>query len=180
MIRACLAALAISACGRVDPAQGRPPVAYVDLLETLPSADRRARPPIDAAIRADLAGPPGDLRPAILTSAPARVTWSTRLPSRARLETAIVLTGDDHGAPGGSATARIGISDDRRYEQLANISLDAGAARAWQPVTIDLGGYSGWQWSLFYRPWERNWKIVFGADGEGGRIAWARPVIRSK
>jgi hypothetical protein len=91
-----------------------------------------------------------------------------------------VLTGDDHGAPGGSATARIGISDDRRYEQLANIPLDAGAARAWQPVTIDLGGYSGWQWSLFYRPWERNWKIVFGADGEGGRIAWARPVIRSK
>jgi hypothetical protein len=169
-----LIALAISSCGRGQP----PPVAFVDLLETLPSAERRARPPIDTAIRVDLIGPPGDLRPAIVTSTPARVTWSTRLPSRARLETAVMLMDDGHGARIGAA-ARIGISDDRRYEQLANIPLDGAASpRTWQAVTIDLGGYSGWQWSLFYRPWERTWKIVFGADGETGQIAWARPVIK--
>jgi hypothetical protein len=177
-----LIALAASACGRLDSAQGRPPpVAFVDLLETLPSAERRARPPIETAIRVDLIGPPGDLRPAIVTSTPARVTWSTRLPPRPRLDTAVVLMDDRHGARSGNAAARIGISDDRRYEQLANISLDGAASpRAWQAVTIDLGGYSGWQWSLFYRPSERVWKIVFGADGESGQIAWARPVVKSQ
>ena len=177
--RVLLIALAISACSRADSAQNRPPH-IVDLLEALPSAERRARPPVDTAIRIDLAGPSGDLRPAIVTSMPARVTWSTRLPSRARLETAVLLADDSHGAQSASATARIGISDDRRYEQLASIPLDGAAKpRVWQAVTVDLSAYSGWQWSLFYRPWERAWKIVFGADGEaGGQIAWARPLIR--
>lgn len=91
-----------------------------------------------------------------------------------------MLADDGHGLQSGSATARIGISDDRRYEQLANISLDGSARpRAWQTVSIDLGGYSGWQWSLFYRPWERTWRLIFSADGErGGHIAWARPIVQ--
>lgn len=175
-----LIALALCACRPAGPSPGGPPIAYVDLLETLPSAERRARPPVDTAIRVDLVGPSGDLRPAIVTSTPARVTWSTRLPSRARLETAILLADDGRGARSASATARIGISDDRRYEQLANIPLDGAAqTRVWQTVTVDLGAYSGWQWSLFYRPWERTWRLIFSADGEpGGHLAWARPLIR--
>jgi hypothetical protein len=176
-----LIALALTGCRPFESTQGRPPpVAFVDLLETLPSAERRARPPVDSAIRIDLVGPPGDLRPALVTSTPARVIWSTRLPSRARLETAVMLAGG-HGARTGSANARIGISDDRRYEQLADIRLDgAEAPRAWQTVSIDLGAYSDWQWSLFYRPWERTWRIVLGADGEAGAaIAWARPFVQA-
>jgi hypothetical protein len=141
----------------------------------LPAAERRAALPVDTAIRVDIVGPAGDIRPSIVTQAPARVIWSTRLPSRARLETAVVLADDGHGA-----TARIGISDDRRYEELANIALDAAALpRTWRTVTIDLGAYSGWQWSLFYRPWERTWRLVFNADGPGGaHVAWARPMVR--
>jgi hypothetical protein len=156
---------------------GRSPVAFVDLIESLPAAERRAALPVDTAIRVDIVGPAGDIRPSIVTQAPARVIWSTRLPSRARLETAVALADHGHGA-----TARIGISDDRRYDELASIALDGAALpRTWRTVTIDLGAYSGWQWSLFYRPWERTWRLVFNADGPGGaHVAWARPMVRGE
>lgn len=94
-----------------------------------------------------------------------------------------MLVDDGHGPRSAGATARIGISDDRRYDQLAKVTLDASGtqSRAWQPVVIDLGAYSGWQWSLFYRPWERTWRLIFSADATpGGMIAWARPVITGK
>ena len=166
-----LVALALLACR----CAGRSPVAFVDLIDTLPAAERRAALPVDTAIRVDIVGPAGDIRPSIVTQAPARVIWSTRLPWRARLETAVILADDGYGA-----TARIGISDDRRYEELVNIALDGAARpRTWRTVTIDLGAYSSWQWSLFYRPWERTWRLVFNADGPGGaHVAWARPMVR--
>jgi hypothetical protein len=170
--------LAVASCKPGD----RTSIAFVDLLDTLPSAERRAALPVDSAIRVDLVGPQGDLRPAIVTATPARVIWSTRLPSRARLDTAVLLVDDGQGLVSGSATARIGISDDRRYEQLAIVPLDGAARpRTWQTVSIDLGAYSGWQWSVFYRPWKMTWRVVFSADGErGGYIAWARPMVTSK
>lgn len=172
-----LIVLAVASCKPGDRAS----IAFVDLLDTLPSAERRAAREIDVAVRADLAGPAGDLRPSIVTEAPARVIFSTRLPSRARLETAVALVGTGDGPPAPGATARIGISDDRRYEGLATIPLDGAMlqSRAWQTVSIDLGAYSGWQWSLFYRPWERTWRLILSADAmPGGTIAWARPVVR--
>ena len=161
----------------------RTPVEFVDLLNTLPSAERRSIRPVEEAVRADLIGPAGDPRPAIVTDAPARVIWSLRLPSRARLETAVALIPGASGHPGVGAAARIGISDDRRYDQLIAITLNGQVAqsRRWQPVSIDLGEYSGWQWSLFYRPWERTWRLIFSADATPeGTIAWARPVITAK
>lgn len=174
----CLVALAAAFCGPSDSAQGHSPP-FVDLLETLPTAERRAALPIDVAIEGDLVGPAGDIRPAVVMAAPARVIWSTRLPWRAKLETAVILVDDGHGARSGSAVARIGISDDRRYDQLATIPLDGSALpRAWQTVSIDLHAYSGWQWSLFYRPWERTWRLIFSADAApAGTIAWARPIV---
>jgi hypothetical protein len=174
-----LIALAASFCRSAD----RPRIAFVDLLETLPAAERRAAIPIDVAVHIDLVGPGGDPRPAIVMATPARVIWSTRLPLRARLETAIMLVDDGHGLKSASAAARIGISDNRRYDQLAIVALDSSSATShtWQPVSIDLGSYAGWQWSVFYRPWEKTWRLIFSADGEsGGRIAWARPIVGQK
>ena len=171
-----VAALVAAACGSAN----RPTVAFVDLVEALPTAERRAALP-DVAIRVDIVGPAGDIRPSITTAAPARIIWTTHLPSRARLETAVVLVDDGHGAIAASGTARIGISDDRRYVELARIPLEGAAQpRSWRTVSIDLGGYSGWQWSLFYRPWERTWRIVFNADGPSAHIAWAQPMIRAR
>jgi hypothetical protein len=173
--------LILLAVGCGHPAD-RSTVAFVDLIEALPKAERRAALPVDVAIEVDLIGPPGDIRPAIVMQAPARTIWSTRLPSGARLETAVILVDDRQGAQSGTVTARVGISDDRRYEQLASIPLNGTALpRAWQAVAIDLGAYSTWQWSLFYRPWERTWRLIFSADGEvGGHLGWARPMVTSR
>ena len=95
-------------CSRLPrPRAGRQrsAVAFVDLLESLPAAERRAAPPIDNAIHVDLTGPSGDLRPSIVTSAPARVIWSTRFPSRARLDTAVMLVDRAPGVPSAGAAA---------------------------------------------------------------------------
>lgn len=172
-----LFALALAYCR----SGARTSIAFVDLLDSLPSAERRAARDVDVSVRADLSGPAGDLRPSIVTEAPARVIFSSRLPTRARLETAVALVANGDGQLGPGATARIGISDDRRYEALVTIPLDSATSqpRAWHTVSIDLGAYSGWQWSLFYRPWERTWRLIFSADAmPGGTIAWARPVVR--
>ena len=111
----------------------------------------------------------------MVTVAPVRVIWTGRLPARAWIDTAVMLV------DGAGATARIGISDQRLYEGLTRIELKPAAdgAAAWQNVRVDLGSYSGWQWSLFYRPSEIEWRLVFAADATpGGTIAWARPVIK--
>jgi hypothetical protein len=149
-----------------------------DLIARLPDAERRAAGPLDEWIRAGAAGPANDRRVALLLTAPARVTWTGRLPERAWIETAVMLT------DGAGATARIGISDNRLYEGLARIELKppADGNAAWQqPLRVDLGKYAGWQWSLFYRPSSIEWRLVFAADATpGGTIAWARPVIKRR
>jgi len=148
-----------------------------DLIARLSDAERRAAGPLDEWVRAGAAGPSDDRRVALLTTAPARVIWTGRLPERAWIETAVLL------ADGAGATARIGISDLRLYEGLARIELGpaGGSEPAWQPVHVDLGQYAGWQWSLFYRPSSIEWRLVFSADATpGGTIAWARPVIKRR
>jgi hypothetical protein len=148
-----------------------------DLIARLGDAERRAAGPIDEWIRIGSAGPAADRRVALLTTAPARVIWTRRLPARAWLETAVTLVEGD------GAAARIGISDDRLYEPLARIQLmpPAEGQAAWQPLRVDLGRYAGWQWSLFYRPSNVEWRLVFGADAlPGGTVAWAHPVIKRR
>jgi hypothetical protein len=147
-----------------------------DLIARLPDAERRAAGPLEEWIRAGAAGPASDRRVALLLTAPARVTWTGRLPERAWIETAVML------ADGVGATARIGISDNRLYEGLARIELKpANGNAAWQELRVDLGTYAGWQWSLFYRPSSIEWRLVFAADATpGGTIAWARPVIKRR
>lgn len=156
------------------------PPQYIDLLRELPGAERRAVLPVDEAIRVDVAGAGDDLRPAIVMTAPARVIWSTRFPARAYLRTAVALVADGQRQLGAGATARIGLSDGRSYDPVLTLKLDPSppGAAAWHPIDLDLRAYSGWQWSLFYRPSEIVWFMNFSADATpGGTIAWATPVI---
>ena len=69
----------VAACG---PSPEPRYVDVVDLLAMLPAAQLRAAPPVENSIRADLVGPPGDLRPALRCETPARVIWT--LPSASR------------------------------------------------------------------------------------------------
>lgn len=170
-----LIALAGSACGSTTDA--RVVLEADDLIARLPSAEQRAGRALDESIRVETAGPAADQRVALVTVAPARVTWIGRLPERAWIETAVMLVG------GSGAAARIGISDHRLYEGLAQIELKPAAdnSSAWQELRVDLSKYSGWQWSLFYRPSETEWRLVFNADATPeGTIAWARPFIKRK
>jgi hypothetical protein len=146
-----------------------------DLIARLPSAEQRAARAIEESIRVESAGPPADRRVALVTAAPARVIWTGRLPERAWIETAVLLTA------GSGATARVGISDRRLYEGLTRVELKpaTGGSSGWHDVRVDLRRYAGWQWSVFYRPSETEWRLIFSADATPeGTIAWARPIIK--
>lgn len=151
---------------------------YIDLIHQFPSAQKRsALAPAEAFALLD-AEVGGAVKSSLRTCGASRITWSVRLPRNAVLRTAIAP--DRSGNAGRSAVAlRIGISDRRRYEGLFRHEFapaPPGTRESWQPVTVSLSAYSGWQWSLFYRPWETTWDLVFATDGAGCGY-WAAPRI---
>jgi len=155
-----LSMAALAACGWTSD---RP--AEVDLLSLLPGAERRAGADVTTAIRADVFVAQGDGRMALVMEAPARTTWSLRLPMHAQLRTAVA----------GSARLRIGASNGRTFKELAHIDASAG----WRPVTIDLRELSEVKWSLFYQPLRMDWQLILNADvtAAGGTIALDRPHL---
>jgi hypothetical protein len=157
-----------------------------DLTRDFSRAERRSAGDSDVAIRLEVAGPESDRRLAIVADAPARITWTRRLPPHAQLTSAVWLES------GEGATARIGIADERTYEILGQVALGAApvpagarpadpVAPAWRPVTIDLSRYGGWQWSLFYRPAGTMWRLVLSVDASPrGTIAWHAPRLEAR
>jgi hypothetical protein len=117
----------------------------------------------------------GGAVPALLVASPARLTWAVRFPAHAELDASVALVSAEGTAPPSAAnvTVRVGISDARAYEELFRLSLTPGPAVAWQPVRVDLGAYSGWKWSLFYRPSRITWQLIVAADPTpAGSVAW--------
>ena len=49
----------------------------------------------------------------------------------------------------------------------------AGRAASWTELRADLSPYAGWQWSVFYRPETRRWRLVLSADAVSGTRTWA-------
>jgi hypothetical protein len=165
-------ACAVAACRG-----GERSVRLIDLVHDFPRAQKR---PADA---------PFELAEHILSSTrlatidapvPSRITWTTAFPARALLNTQVAaVPAASDGAM--TVTFRVGISDDRVYEPLAQqtVTVAAGAARAWTPLAADLSRYGGWQWSVFYRPDGQRWRLIFNADfvqGDG-RALWGAPGI---
>ena len=93
------------------------------------------------------------------------------LPHSAVLRT-VVAAGSD--AP---VRFRFGVSDDHTYDALSEITIQAHDGR--RHVDLDLSGYAGMKWSLFYRPDRVAWHLVFGADPvHGPAVAlWELPQI---
>ena len=161
----------------VGAACARGPTASIDLIREFARADHRGAAD---AMRVDVASANGDARTAVIIRATARVAWRLQFPNRIRLRTAVALVPDAAGALGPGVNARVGISDGRLYETLRQVKLEAGGGTppAWMPIDIDLAGYSGRQWSVFYRPSRITWDFILAADGApGGTIAWAQPVV---
>ncbi len=154
---------------------GSPP-ASIDLIAALPTAERRALAAPDVAIHATVVSRDGADLPALVTDAPARVIFPVNLPRRARFRTAVSL----QSPAGTGVTVRMGIADSRRYEELLRLSVEPPQAGAgpWRTIDVDLGAYSGWQWSLFYHPSRITWKLVLNADATpGGSVVWLQPTI---
>lgn len=158
---------------------GRAP-ASIDLVDVLPSAERRALGPPDESIHAIAVSHDGGSESALLTTAPARVLFPVRMPARARLRAQVSLA---QPATGG-VTIRVGIADNRLYDELLRLPITpatSSGASAWQAIDVDLGSYSGWQWSIFYQPARKTWKLVLNADpSPGGSVVWLHPTIEMR
>ena len=106
--------------------------------------------------------------------APSRVTWPVQLTERAELTAHVAMVGatTDQGV-----TIRIGISDNRSYDELSRIRLGTD----WRPIHIDLSAFSGWRFSLFYHPNKKIWNLIVNADATpGGTAAWEGLVVKGR
>ncbi len=100
------------------------------------------------------------------------MTWALPLPRRGRFQADVAVVGD---VP---VRFRVGVSDDRIYEQLASLVLRP--AESWTRVSADLSAYAGRKWSLFYRPDTIVWHVVLSTDavdGIGGSAVWGSPQV---
>ena len=155
---ALLALLLSSACdGRAEG----PRVTVLDLLQRADAAEKRpAASPFPLGEQTLGA----ESRASILAPAASRIIWTAVLPRRAVFRVDLGLP------PGGqpsSVSVRLGISDHRVYESLAVASV-ISTTGAWMPLEADLSRYAGPQWSLFYRPEGRAWRLIVTTVPTGG------------
>lgn len=177
MRRESLAAVAVAgvlaaACGPTPTERLR----VVDLLEHEAAAEKR---PAGGSFEIGEHTCGGVSRTTLSTPPESRVIWQLALPARGVLTSGAAVEGE----PGAIVTFRVGISDDRIYDALHSVDVTADACgRAWVPIAVDLGRYSGFQFSIFYRPDRKEWRLVLGTNAGGGqavRAHWARPAIES-
>lgn len=169
VLRAVCAAIGLgqpmAACRAPEP----PPI---DLIHELPHAERRASGIPGDAIHAEHLFAPA-IRDVLNMRAPARVTWTIRMPRKALFRSDAALSPGSAGV-----TVRIGISNGRRYDELSRVAFTAADAARLRPLQVDLSEYSGWAWSLFYRPATIDWKLIINADASpGGTISFVQPQV---
>lgn len=150
------------------------------LFDRFDAAERRGVPSERTEIQVG-----GASRRVIVAHPPTRLTWTKRVPANAWVSTAAGLKPGAAMLPGGAVLFRVAITDGRIHEILYSSELTAASlGAAPQPVSIDLGGFAGWQWSLFYRPGERDWRLMLttsiapsAAPDAAASPYWVDPVI---
>ena len=137
----------------------------MDLLRKLQDAERR---PTSGRFDAGEHTFAGRSVASLVVPAEGRLTWKVAVPHRARLRV-LAAVPDTNGAA--TISFRVGISDDRLYNTLVDTPVTSAdtATRGWVPVEADLKAFAGWQWSLFYRPDDRLWRVVIGTHVLDGR-----------
>jgi hypothetical protein len=169
-----LVLLIISGAFACRSSPGPATVDAIDLVRQFGAAEKR---PAESAFEIADYGAGGVPRPSIVSRAPSRLTWTLRLPARGTFHAQLHVRSD--GAADETLGFRIGVSDDRVYEQLAHVSLSS-TVTGWTPISADLSRYAGRKWSLFYRPDEKAWRLILSVDaapGTGARAAWGAPAI---
>jgi hypothetical protein len=166
-----LAVVIVAAAVACRPAGTPVAVVVVDLVRQFDRAEKRPPAAFDIADRTVH----GVSRPSLVVPVPSRATWSLPLPRRGVFRAFLAL---DAGDPATAVRLRIGVSDHRIYEGLADWVITG--RDGWTEVHADLSAYAGFHWSLFYRPDGITWRVVLGADPvEGGPALalWGAPEI---
>lgn len=148
------------------------PVRAIDLLYELDRAEKR---PAGGAFEIAEHTFGGASATSLTVPAPSRIIWTLGLPRHGVFR---ARAGVPAQAPGSIVTFRVGVSDDRIYEGLAQAQV-ANRGAAWLPISADLSAYAGWKWSLFYRPESHPWRLVLSVDTNGvpARAAWGSPGV---
>jgi hypothetical protein len=166
----------LSACAACVPRRERN-VRVIDLVHEFHRAEKRP-PGATFEVAEHIVS---SVRHATLSApVPSRIIWNTAVPARGVLRAALAVAPVDPARPDVAINFRVGISDDRIYEHLGQQRVSAGARETgWIPLTIDMSRYGGWQWSLFYRPGARQWRLIFNAEPVGGegRALWGAPGV---
>jgi hypothetical protein len=168
-----LLALALPACAPAD----RAPVRIVNLVRDFRSAEPRPSPASFEVADVSIAG---HSQPAVRTIAPSRLIYVLPVPRRSTFSARVAIEGGIDGQPPQPLRFRVGVSDHRIYEQLADVLLTPGVHDGWTELRADLSAYAGWQWSIFYRPERSTWRLVLSTDavtGIRGRGVWGTPGI---
>jgi hypothetical protein len=176
-----IVAATMSACGGGN----RTLVPVRDLLDTLDQADRR---PADAAFDVAPITLRGETHRAVATPAVSRMTWELHLPDRAVLQLLVAVKEEAWAIEGDGVLFRVGIGEGRTHEDLVTRLVNPFGQpddRKWIPLTIDLGPYSGFKWSLFYHPRDLLWRIVLNTnaglpgstDSRGDLPLWGEPRV---
>jgi hypothetical protein len=164
----------LSTCAACVPRRERN-VRVIDLVHEFPRAEKRpqgatfevAEHIVSSVRHATVSAP-----------VPSRITWNTALPAHGILRAALAVAPLDGSRPDVAVNFRVGISDDRIYEALGQQRVSTTQA-GWTALTIDVSLYGGRQWSIFYRPDLRQWRLVFNAEpiGGEGRALWGAPGV---
>jgi hypothetical protein len=173
-------ACTLAACGGANTL-----VPVADLIVTANQTERRPSPESFRVTEATIAG---ERHLAIAGEPSSRVTWQLQIPGRASLKVAVALEPEGWSEENNGILFRIGIADGRAYEGLAARHVDPFHRvedRRWIPLTIDLGAYGGFKWSIFYHPAGRTWKLIFNTspgrpgttDRRPGLPLWGYPTI---
>jgi hypothetical protein len=151
-----------------------PEVRVVDLLKQVGHAEKR---PLDGAFPIAEHTLGGVTRASLVAPAASRVTWLQALPRRGTLRADVAVP----AARGHAVVAfRLGISDDRIYETLLERHVSSDPALGWTTLAADLSRYAGPQFSLFYRPDRRRWRLVLAAtpvEGSPEVVFWGAPGV---
>jgi hypothetical protein len=167
-----LFAYALPACGRAKSL-----VPVLDLIVPLNQTERR---PSAASFTLADATIAGERHLAIATDAASRITWHVEIPGSAVLKVAIALRPEAWTEVNTGILFRIGIADARAYDELLSRHVDPfhrAEDRRWIPVTVDLGVYGGFKWSLFYHPAHRIWNLIFNTSAAAPGSIDPHPVV---
>lgn len=166
-----MVALALCACRSPTPAT---PVRVVNLLREIDRAEQR--PPAGFVVVDYRIGRAA--QPAIAAPVPSRLTVPLPMPRRGVFRAAVALAPSTDRSRTAGVRLRVGVSDHRIYEGLAELVLTPDGA--WKDFTVDLSAYAGWKWSLFYRPERIVWRLVLAADAIDtvtATVLWGSPEI---